>query len=267
MKLGKMLDTIRKKYPEFLQYDWDNSGLNLGDEEKDIKKVLVTLEITRKVIDEAIDNQVDLIITHHPMLFKKMNTITTDTIKGEYIYKLIKNDISVYAMHTSFDIAFDGLNDYFMKIIGIEETEVFDVIGKNDGYMDSKPYGIGRIGEIDCEKNVVDFISEIKKKINIYTVKVAGDATKNVKKVVVLTGGGSDYFELAKEKGADILITGDLKYHQAIDTIEIDSFVADFGHYGTEIIFRDAISEYFSDTFPEIEVIKAESLKNPIRLV
>lgn len=267
MILEKFIKAINEKYPEYLQYDWDNCGLNIGDVNKEIKKVLVTLEVTNSVIDEAIENEVDLIITHHPLLFKKTRNITTDDLKGEQIFKLIKNDIAVYAMHTSFDIAFDGLNDYFMKKIGIDDTEVLDVVSSRDEYMNGAKYGLGRIGEIEEEMNVIDFIMNVKKMINIYTVKVAGDVKKTVKKVAVVTGGGAEFFELSKKLGADILITGDLKYHQAIDTIEMGSFVADFGHYGTEIIFRDAIAEYMSEVFPEIEVVKADSLKNPIRVV
>ncbi|MGL6104786.1 Nif3-like dinuclear metal center hexameric protein, partial [Romboutsia sp.] len=115
MKLKSLIKKIESKYPLDLAYDWDNVGLLVGDFDMDVKKVLVALEANDKVIDEAIENNINLIITHHPFIFKKMNKINTGDFKGKLIHKLIKNDMALYSMHTNFDIAFDGLNDYFME--------------------------------------------------------------------------------------------------------------------------------------------------------
>ena len=109
MKLKTLVRKIETKYPLDLAYDWDNVGLLVGDFDNDIQKVLVVLEANEKVIDEAIQNKVDLIVTHHPFIFKKMNKINTSDLKGKLIHKLIKNGIALYSMHTNFDIAFDEI--------------------------------------------------------------------------------------------------------------------------------------------------------------
>ena len=127
MLLKTIIKKIESKYPLNLAYDWDNVGLLVGDFDMNVEKVLVVLEANEKVIDEAIENNIDLIITHHPFIFKKMNKINTMDLKGKLIHKLIKNDIALYSMHTNFDIAYDGLNDYFMKLMGFENSKVLEV--------------------------------------------------------------------------------------------------------------------------------------------
>lgn len=126
MKLRNLIDKIESKYPTNLAYSWDNVGLLVGEYEKEVKKILVTLEANEKVVDEAIQKGVDLIITHHPFIFSKINRVNSGDLKGRLILKLIKNDISLYSMHTNFDIAKDGLNDYFMEIMGFENCEILE---------------------------------------------------------------------------------------------------------------------------------------------
>ena len=127
MKLNNLVKKIENKYPLNLAYNWDNVGLIVGDFDNDIKRILVTLEANESIIEEAIENKIDLIVTHHPFIFKKINKINTKDLKGRLIHKLIKNDIALYSMHTNFDIAIDGLNDYFMEIMGFKNTKILDV--------------------------------------------------------------------------------------------------------------------------------------------
>ena len=134
MKLNDLIKKIENKYPLNLAYDWDNVGLLVGDFDNKIKKVLVTLEANESVVEEAIQKNIDLIITHHPFIFRKMNKINTKDLKGRLIHKLIKNDIALYSMHTNFDIAFDGLNDYFMEVMGFEDTKILDVTNSETLY-------------------------------------------------------------------------------------------------------------------------------------
>ena len=126
MKLRNLINKIESKYPTNLAYSWDNVGLLVGEYEQEVKKILVTLEANEKVVDEAIEKGVDLIITHHPFIFSKINRVNSGDLKGRLILKLIKNDISLYSMHTNFDIAKDGLNDYFMEIMGFENCEILE---------------------------------------------------------------------------------------------------------------------------------------------
>ena len=122
MKLRNLIDKIESKYPTNLAYSWDNVGLLVGEYEKEVKKILVTLEANEKVVDEAIQKGVDLIITHHPFIFSKINRVNSGNLKGRLILKLIKNDISLYSMHTNFDIAKDGLSGFFPLIVFVSAS-------------------------------------------------------------------------------------------------------------------------------------------------
>lgn len=263
MILQDVLKTVENKYPLELQYSWDNSGLNIGDKSQDVKKILLTLEVTEKTVDEAIEKNVDLIISHHPFLFGKINKINKDDIKGNIIYKLIANSISVYCMHTSYDVASEGLNDYFMELMDITPEGIFEVEGSLSSYMEGEPYGLGRIGRLKEKTSVKDFIEILKKNLSIENVRYVGKLDKNIETVAVVTGSGAEFFEKAKSMGIDILITGDMKYHQAMDAMEMDMPVIDCGHFGSEHIFADSISAFLEKNLENVEIIKSENIVNP----
>lgn len=267
MKLRELLDRIRLKYPEELQYSWDNSSLNLGDLDQDINKIMLTLEITNRTIDEAIEKGVDLVISHHPFLMSKVNQIRTDTIKGGLIYKMIRNNISAYCMHTSYDMAEDGLNDYFFDLLGIKDRQVLDVESSLDSYNDGKEYGLGRLADLEKPIEIGDLISSLKDKLNIDHARYVGPKDLLINKIAVVTGNGSEFFQLAKSKGCDILITGDLKYHQAMDALDIDMALLDFGHYGTEHIFSKSVYNYINSISGDIEVLISEKNIDPFTFV
>ena len=365
MKLNDLIKQIEKKYPLSLAYDWDNVGLLVGDFESEIKKVLVTLEANENVIDEAIENNVDLIVTHHPFIFKKINKINTRDLKGRLIHKLIKNDIALYSMHTNFDIAFDGLNDYFMEIMGFKNTKILDVTNSQTlyklavyvpkthelvlrdalgeagaGYIGNyshctfntpgigtfkpdentnpfigtvgeieeveevkietivpqsilqktidkmikvHPYeevaydiyklenkgesvGLGRYASLDVQTNLQALCEKIKLKLNMNHIRVVGDLNTKIKKVAVVTGAGSDMVRLAKSKNCDVIITGDVKYHEAQDALDMGMTIVDCGHFDTEDIFKDVMKR-FLDSVEGVEIIRSEINLNPFIII
>lgn len=265
MILKDVLCKIESKYPLALQYSWDNSGLNIGDENQEIKRIMLTLEITERAVDEAIEKDVDLIISHHPFLFSKINKINKSDIKGNLIYKLISNSISVYCMHTSYDVAEDGLNDYFMNLMGIETSEILEVEGKIDSYLGGESYGLGRVGRLDKPVSVEEFIQKLKSRLEIENVRYVGREGKNIETVAVVTGSGAEFFEMAHKKGIDLLITGDMKYHQAMDAMEMGMSVIDCGHYGSEHIFADSIKVFLKESLENMEIIISENIINPFK--
>lgn len=365
MKLKSLIKKIENKYPLNLAYDWDNVGLLVGDFDMEIKKVLVVLEANEVVINEAIDNDIDLIVTHHPFIFKKINKINTGDYKGKLIHKLIKNNIALYSMHTNFDIAFDGLNDYFMEVMGFENSKILDItyseelyklavyvpnthveivkealakgkagnignysncsfsiegtgnfkplegstpfIGNQDviesvsetkietivpkkylggaiNYMiKAHPYeevaydlyklenkgesfGIGRISKLEEGITLKDLCSKIKKRLNMTQIRVVGDTSTIINKVAVVTGSGADMIKKAKRQGADVLITGDVKYHDAQDALDMGMNIIDCGHFDTEDIFKEVMSRFLNE-INEIEVNISQANLNPFTVL
>ena len=258
MILKDMIKKIENKYPLDIAYSWDNVGLIVGDINKDIKKIMVSLEANEKVIDEAINKNIDIIITHHPFIFSKINKITTSDIKGKLLYKLIKSDIAIYSMHTNFDVSFDGLNDYFMEVIGFKNTEILD--------LNDKGCGLGRVANLGESITLIELCKLIKEKFSIKKLSFCGDKESKIKRVGVVTGSGSDMIKMCIDKNIDVLITGDIKYHQAQDAIDLGFNLIDCGHFESEDIFKDCMGKFLEKSF-DVEVIKSEVNLNPFNVL
>ena len=221
---------------------WDNVGLMLGDNNSNVNKVLVCLDVTTKVVKEAIDNNVDLIVSHHPLIFKPLKSLDfTDDFKSNIIRDLIKNNINVYAIHTNLDSSIDGLNDYILKKLGILEYKILD-------FDEEKNCGIGRLFKLNEEKNLKDFIEDLKLKLKILNLRViSDDLNKKIKKVALINGSAMSYWRKAKKEKVDLFITGDVGYHDALDALESGLNIIDFGHYESEHFFYEILIEELKD--------------------
>ena len=154
-RVKDFIEIIEEFAPINLKEDFDNVGLMVGDKEKEVKRILLSLDCTLEVIEEAITHNVDLIITHHPLIFRKPSNITTDTLVGKKIIKLIKNDISLYSSHTNLDSASGGLNETIVNILGFDSKELIE----NNKNARNKNEGLGRIIRLDKAINLNDLVN------------------------------------------------------------------------------------------------------------
>ena len=184
-KVKDIIKVMENFAPVNLKEDFDNVGLMVGDKEKEVKKILLALDCTLEVIEEAKEKDVDLIITHHPLLFRKPSTITTDTLVGKKIIELIKNDINLYSSHTNLDSASGGLNETIVNILGYDSKELIEV---NKNARNSNE-GLGRFIRLQEEISLEDLVRDIKEKLNISGLKIvkASDKVKNIAVKKVLT--------------------------------------------------------------------------------
>lgn len=239
MKLNSFIKLIEEIAPLKLQEEWDNSGIQVRS--KDIvKRVLVCLDVTDEIIDEAIDLECDMILTHHPLLFNSLSSVDSKNITGNYIAKLIKNNISVYSSHTPFDKCKGGNNDYLAKLLGL--TNVKPMSGDESHFT--------RIGKLKEEAKIKDIIdlADSKLGINKSFIKLVGNPDKKIKKIGLCTGAGADFIDLAIKNKCDLYITGDVKYHEAMDAKANGIQVLDLGHYGTEYLFKENMTKLLLDT-------------------
>ena len=186
--------------PSYLKEDFDNVGLMIGDRNKAVNKVLLALDCTLKVIEEAKREDVDLIITHHPLIFRKPSNITTDTLQGKKIIELIKNDISLYSSHTNLDSVENGLNHSIVSILGFEESSLLE---KNKNVSSA---GLGRIVELDKEIKLQNLIEQVKRKLNISNLRVV-KGNDTVSKIAIINGSCQDFIAKAMKLGVDTVIT------------------------------------------------------------
>lgn len=234
MKCSEIFEYLNKLYPIKYAMDWDNSGFLLGRTEKEVKNVLVVLDITNDVVDYAAANSIDLIISHHPVIFSSVKRITDETLLGNYILKILKDDISVIAMHTNFDIAKGGMADICSERLGLSNVSVFEVTNICDG----EELGVGKVGDLEREVSLDELIDLIKVRFNLKHIILFGreNISSKIKKVAVSPGSGKGMYKHAVGR-ADVLITGDITHHDGLDAVNDGMCIIDATHYGLEQLF------------------------------
>ncbi|MGL5962893.1 MAG: Nif3-like dinuclear metal center hexameric protein [Cetobacterium sp.] len=257
MILERVILEIEKSYPRKNAENWDNVGLLIGDRKKKINKIVISIDADMETIDFAIKHGADLLITHHPLIFNPIKNINEDTLLGRKIIKSIKNDLSIYSAHTNIDSSFEGLNEYILNEIGVEEFKILD---KKE---ESSKTGIGRYYKTDREYEVTEYIDILKKKLNLNKVLLYSEniiELPKINKVALINGSGANYWKKAHFLGCDTVITADVKYHEALDAIEMGIKIIDLGHYESEKLFLELIEKKIRDKFSELLIIKKTNL-------
>ena len=255
MRCSDVLNILESLSPVMFAEEWDNVGLLIGREDKTVHKVMIALDATDDVVEQAVLQGVDLLLTHHPLLFSSIKRITEADFTGRRLLKLIRNDICYYAMHTNFDVM--GMADAAADALGLDRCEVLDITYEDEISKE----GIGRIGRLSRKMTLEQTAGLCKDAFSIDSVRVYGDAKAEVEFVAIVPGSGKDYIDAALAKGADVLITGDIGHHNGLDAMEQGLAIIDAGHYGVEKLFVPYMAEFFADQMPELAVIKA--VENP----
>lgn len=228
---------------------WDNTGFQIGDDNRKVEKLLVALDLDSYVLEKAIKEEFQMIITHHPLIFKPMKSITNLTPKEKLIYDLIKNEIVVYNAHTNLDQAEGGVNDELAKLLGLKNSQILKVNDENDIGL----YGYGKIGDID-EIELLDYLEIIKRKLTTDYLTVYGDVNRKINRVAVCGGSGSSFIYDAYKEGACTYVTGDIKYHEAQLGHELGLTIIDAGHYHSEKIILPIIKDYLNKKNPNLQI-------------
>ncbi len=253
----KIIDIFESLYPRDLAYNWDNVGLQVGSLNKDVSNILLSLDLTLEVVDEAINNGVELIIVHHPLIFTAMKSINTDTYKGKVIEKLIKSNISLYVAHTNFDVSNYGMNTILANMLNLENQEVLELTTEDEG--------LGKVGTINSS-SMKDYITFVKNTFNVENARFIGDLTKTVNKVAITGGSGSSTIYSASKASVDLLITGDISYHHAHDALAIDVNVLDVGH-NIEKFFVNELKNILLDKGVKSNIIISSIDTDPYKFV
>ncbi len=368
VKVQTVIDLMEQWAPRYLAEDWDNVGLQVGNPQGKVKKVLVALDLTPDVLSYAINERVDLVVTHHPFIFKPIKQIRYDLSQGNLLQRLIASNISVYCAHTNLDMAAGGVNDQLVQLLKLENAFIaqvthegalmkiavfvpqdhaqkvfeamahagagalgdyshctFQTTGKGtfkplqgakpfigavgevaevsevkleaivqqnkvhpvvEAMMQAHPYeevaydiiplankgeklGLGRIGYLSQQKMLGAFAEDVKRLLNVKSLRVVGDMTRIIKKAAVCGGAGSCLLKTAALQGADVLITGDTKYHEAWDALDLDIAIIDAGHFATETIIVPVIQDYLKGYLEskEVEVITAIDQQDPFQVI
>ncbi len=262
MKLDQVIEALEEIAPSNTQESWDNSGIQLAVGPMEIQKVLLALEITDAIIEEAAEENPDMIITHHPLIFEGIKTVDYRDVLGSYIVKLLNMGICVYSCHTPFDKLKGGNNDFLADLIGLQDVGGFRANGDVDM--------IGRTGRLPRSVTLSALAKRLAKKLNMERsqVRVVGKGDMPIERVGICTGAGSDLMELALENGCQLLITGDVKYHEAQNAKALGIALIDAGHYGTEKSFVENFSKKLKEKLQDqIEIVESKVDIDPFLVV
>lgn len=255
----QVIDAVERHAPLNLQESWDNSGLQVGHSDTAVSGVLVTVDVTPERIDEAVAAGANMIVSHHPLIFKGLKSITGQTRTQQAVEKAIRNDISVYSAHTSLDNAADGLSVAFARHIGASVVE--PLVPSSPGAAT----GCGVICELPEAMSPNILCEAVRRAFGISSVRHSEAALRpeTIRRIAVCTGAGGSLIDEAVRHHADAYITGEIRYHDFIDFAD-KIFLIECGHFETEEIAKDVLTAFITEAFPYLSVLKSKNEKNPV---
>ena len=246
LKVQSIADAMNRWAPSKLAEEWDNVGLLVGDPSAEVKKILVCLDVSLKALEQAVELNAQMIVSHHPMIFRSLKNVRLDRPMGRRLNALIKHDIAVFAAHTNLDSALGGVNDVLAAKLGLVDVKPLDETALNPT--------LGRLGRLTTAMSAVEFAEHVKRALGADYVRLSDAGDFPIKKVGICGGAGADFIMNAKFYGADAFVTGDVKYHEAQSAVDNGIHVIDAGHFATEHPIVEVIANRLRAEFPQIEV-------------
>jgi dinuclear metal center YbgI/SA1388 family protein len=227
-RIKDFLDRLEVIAPKVLAEPWDNPGLQVGTYSQEFTKILLSLDPTLKALKSAQRRNAQLLFTHHPLIFKPISRLDMNAHPGDVIAEAVKNRISVVSAHTNLDKARGGINDILADLLELQDVEVLE---KQD---ETGHVGLGRIGDLPAAVKLSFMVEKVKRVFGSENVKFVGLEESQVGRLAVVGGSGGSLISLALKKGADLLVTGDIGHHHALEAESLGIALIDAGHFHTE---------------------------------
>lgn len=261
MKLKDIIKVLDDFAPERFQESYDNSGLLVGSANDEISGVLISLDCIESVVDEAIEKGLNMIVSHHPIIFSGLKRFNGENYIERTVIKAIKNNIALYSFHTNLDKVPLGVNAKISSLLNLKNTEILEQDFKHS--TSDFTVGSGMIGELEAPLSESQFLELVKDRFNAGAVRYTKPLGKEIKKVALCGGSGSFLIEAAKRAKADVFISSDIKYHQFFDA-DGKVLIVDIGHYEAEICTKELIYEILREKFATFELHFSEINTNPV---
>lgn len=258
--VGDIAALIEEFAPKSLQESYDNTGLQIGDPAMGVTAALLCLDVTEEILEEAIQRQCNLIITHHPLIFKGLKSITGRTPIERIAAQAIRSNIAIYSAHTNLDSAWEGVSHEMAHALDMTDLRVLEP------KTEAADTGLGVIGNLRPTPKM-EFLRKVKETFGVKAVKFSVQSPQIVIKRVALCGGaGASLIPLAIREKADAIITGDVKYHD-FTAYGLDILIVDIGHYESELCARKIFSRIIREKYPDLILYFPDSEQNPIGVV
>ena len=246
--------------PEFAE-SYDNVGLHVGSPNREVTKVVIALDLTTDVLQEAIDANASMIVTHHPLLFRPLSRILTDDHTGHLIHELVRHDMALYSIHTNLDAAPDGVSFALATLLGVQEPTFLSPNSNGTS-------GMGAIGQLSHPESLEFFNLRVHQKLGSPVLRYTGSLSAMIQTVAVCGGSGGNLLEAALLKGADVFVTADLSYHRFFEVLDgkghCQMALVDAGHYETEKHTQELLTIWLETRFPSVTFFCTRSVTNPI---
>ena len=256
MKCSEVIEILEKLAPESCACDWDNPGLLAGRSNKEVKKIYIALDATDQVVDAAIKAGADMLLTHHPLIFKAIKKVNDQNFITRRLVKLIQADISYYAMHTNYDTR--GMADLTARLLNLQECTVLEEVKDGEG--------IGRVGVLPEEMTLRECAELVKRAYDIPNVKIFGNLDQKVHLAALCPGAGKSTMHNALQFGCDVYITGDIDHHTGIDAVDQGLCIIDAGHYGMEHVFMEDVKAYLEKVLTGVHM-DCVPVKHPFAVI
>ena len=255
MRLREIIDALERLAPPRLQDEWDNSGLQVGFPETEISGILVCLDITEAIVEEAVAAGCNLIVSHHPLLFKPLRQVSDTTYQQRCVVRALAAGISIYSAHTSLDNAPGGVNHKIAALLGLQELRW--LLPKED-----EDAGSGLVGELPQGETDSDFFARMKRVFGVQCLRHSAPDGRQIRRVALCGGGGAFLLREAVRAGADCFLSGEFHYHDYFENGGV--LLCELGHYQSEQYTQDLLQTYLEAHCPGIRVVKTARDTNPI---
>ncbi len=258
MTVSDIIAAIEEFAPLSAQDSFDNSGLMVGDPQAEVSGVLLCLDVTPEVINEAIDLRADMIVSHHPLIFQPLRSITETTVTQKMISRALIAGIAIYACHTNLDSVQGGLSFRMGEMLGVKNLEILQ---PRASACDA-PIGYGVIGDVE-ETDAMVFLWKVKECFSAQVVRHSEVEGQKVRRVALSSGSGSSVIAAARAAGGDMFISADFKYHDFFP--EVDGMIlADIGHFESEYCSIDLLFDIITKKIPTFALHKSKRSYNPV---
>lgn len=254
MIIRKIIEALETLAPLALQEDYDNSGLQVGTPDQEVTGVLICLDITEEVVAEAVRKGCGLIVSHHPLIFRPLKSITDATYQQRCVLEAVRHGIAIYSAHTSLDNAEDGVNHRIASLIGLRDLEWLEEKGAG---------GSGVVGDLPVPEDAAAFLARLKATFGIKCLMHTALPGAPVRRVALCGGAGSFLMDAARAKGADCFITGEISYHHFFEAGGL--LLVAMGHYQSEQFTKDLLRDFLAERFPGLRLELTETDTNPIQ--
>ena len=253
-KVSDVIAAIEKVAPLKFQDEWDNSGLQVGFASDPVRGVLVCLDVTEEIVDEAVRRGCTMIVSHHPLLFHSLRQVSDSTYQQRCVARAIKEGIAIYSAHTSLDNARGGVNFKIAELIGLQDLR----------WLEPKPEcGSGLIGSLPAPEQPEAFLERLQNTFKVKALRHSEPGSKPISKVALCGGAGAFLMGKAIQEGADCFISGEFHYHDYFDTEGM--MLVELGHYQSEQFTKDLLRDILRRALPDLRVEMTQTDTNPIR--